>query len=196
MQIGVVICRLMVALVLAIGYTGSALAVDATGRKFDDTAIVAGQQLQLNGMGARVKLFIRLYDAALYLKEKHSVPADVLLEPGAKRVAMIMARDFSSDTFAQAFIDGIKKNSDLNERGRYIAQMLNFGLYFGTVAQLKQGDVLTVDWIPGIGTVISINGKRIGEAIPDEGFYRALLKIWLGNNPVDAGLKSAMLRQG
>jgi hypothetical protein len=30
-------------------------------------------------------------------------------------------------------------------------------------------------------------------AIPGEDFYEALLKIWLGNKPVQADLKDAML---
>jgi hypothetical protein len=34
-----------------------------------------------------------------------------------------------------------------------------------------------------------------GKAIADEGFYRALLRVWLGDKPVDADLKKGLLGQ-
>jgi hypothetical protein len=71
--------------------------------------------------------------------------------------------------------------------------MLTFGHLFGSIPELKKGDTLNTDWIPGFGTVVYLNGKKITEPIPDVLFYNALLKIWLGANPVDSKLKSAML---
>jgi hypothetical protein len=41
-----------------------------------------------------------------------------------------------------------------------------------------------------------VDGAARGEPIPGEDFYAALLKIWLGEKPVDADLKKAMLGQG
>jgi hypothetical protein len=50
-----------------------------------------------------------------------------------------------------------------------------------------------VDWVPGTGTVMTLNGKSVSEPLPDIGFYNALLKIWLGDKPVDTSLKPLLL---
>jgi len=40
-----------------------------------------------------------------------------------------------------------------------------------------------------------LNGDAKGAAIPGEDFYRALLKVWLGERPASAALKRALLGQ-
>jgi len=37
-----------------------------------------------------------------------------------------------------------------------------------------------------------VGGKPAGSPIPGEDFYRALLRIWLGDNPVQEDLKKAL----
>ena len=171
----------------------AASAVEVAGFKFDDSVKVNGQDLKLNGAGIRYKFVVKVYAAGLYIADKKSTTADVIAAPGAKRITLIMLREVGSDTMGQAFIDGIKKNSDLNERAKIVNQMLTFGNLFGSIPELNKGDVVTTDWIPGSGTVVSVNGKKLTDPIPDVAFYNALLKIWLGNSPADSKLKSAML---
>jgi hypothetical protein len=38
-----------------------------------------------------------------------------------------------------------------------------------------------------------VEGKPAGAAIQGEDFYRGLLRIWLGESPVQADLKKALL---
>ena len=56
----------------------------------------------------------------------------------------------------------------------------------------KSGDTILLDYVPGTGTRVLINGESKG-MIPGEEFNRALLRIWLGDQPADAALKKAML---
>jgi hypothetical protein len=56
--------------------------------------------------------------------------------------------------------------------------------------------VITLDYIPESGTRVTLNGEPKGEAIAGDDFYRALLRIWLGENPVDSSLKKALLGGG
>jgi hypothetical protein len=170
-----------------------ASAVEIAGVKLDETASVANQELKLNGAGIRYKFIIKVYVAGLYLPEKKNTLTDILALPGAKRVTLVMLREMDSDTLGQAFMDGLKKNTDVAERSKIINQMITFGHLFATVPEIKKGDVLAVDWIPGVGTQCQLNGKKIGELIPDIAFYNALVKIWLGPNPPDSKLKVAML---
>jgi len=171
----------------------AAAAVDVGGYKFDDTAKVAGKDLKLNGAGMRTKFVIKVYAAGLYLPEKSKAVADILKQEGPRRVTLQMARDVSSEDFGKAFMDGLNDNVDKAEKQRIVAQIGKFGEMFAGVDGLKKGDVLHIDWIPGSGTVCELNGKKLIENVPDVAFYNALLRIWLGDKPVDRSLKPALL---
>ncbi len=61
------------------------------------------------------------------------------------------------------------------------------------IDSLKKGDTLDTDWIPGVGAQSYLNGKKVGEALPDIVFYNSVLRIWLGDKPVDSSLKPKLL---
>jgi hypothetical protein len=168
-------------------------AVDVNGYKFEDTAKVAGKDLKLNGAGMRTKFVVKVYAAGLYLPEKKNTTADVLKQDGPRRVTLQMARDISSEDFGKAFMDGLNENVDRAEKQKIVAQIGKMGELFASVEGLKKGDVLHMDWIPGSGTQAELNGKKLGEPIPDINFYNAILRIWLGDKPVDKSLKPALL---
>lgn len=167
--------------------------VDVNGYKFEDTAKVAGKDLKLNGAGMRTKFVIKVYAAGLYLTEKKNTTAEVLKQDGPRRVTLQMARDISSEDFGKAFMDGLNENIDKAEKQRLVVQIGKMGELFASVDGLKKGDVLHMDWIPGSGTQAELNGKKLGEPIPDIAFYNAILRIWLGDKPVDRSLKPALL---
>lgn len=52
---------------------------------------------------------------------------------------------------------------------------------------------ITLNRQPSTGTRVTVDGKPMGAAIPGEDFYRALLRIWLGERPVQDDLKGALL---
>jgi hypothetical protein len=168
-------------------------AVDIGGYKFDDMDKVAGKDLKLNGAGMRTKFVIKVYAAGLYLPEKKTVVADILKLEGPRRVTLHMARDISSEDFGKAFMDGINDNVDRAEKAKIVSQIGKFGEMFAMVDGLKKNDVLHIDWIPGTGTVCELNGKKLGDTVPDVAFYNAILRIWLGDKPVDSSLKPALL---
>lgn len=167
--------------------------VDVNGYKFDDTVKVAGKDLKLNGAGMRTKLIIKVYAAGLYLPEKKTSVPEILKQEGPRRVTLQMARDISSDDFGKAFMDGLNENMDKAEKQKIVAQIGKMGELFASVDGLKKGDVLHLDWIPGTGTQCELNGKKLGDPIPDVNFYNAILRIWLGDKPVDRSLKPALL---
>jgi hypothetical protein len=167
--------------------------VDVNGYKFEDTAKVAGKDLKLNGAGMRTKLIIKVYAAGLYLPEKKTTTADILKQEGPRRVTLQFARDISSEDFGKAFMDGLNDNLDKGEKQKIVAQIGKMGELFASVDAIKKGDVLHLDWIPGSGTQAEVNGKKLGEPIPDVNFYNAILRIWLGDKPVDKSLKPALL---
>jgi hypothetical protein len=104
-----------------------------------------------------------------------------------------MLRDITSDELGQAFMQGLKRSSDQADRTRLLSQTMQFGAMFETVPGLKKGDILTVDWLPEEGTLCKLNGKQVGDTVPDLAFYNALLKIWIGAHPADTVLRAHLL---
>lgn len=178
---------------LACTFSQGVVAAEAGGVKFEETAKVAGKELKLNGVGVRTKFIIKVYAAGLYLPEKKTSAAEVLKLEGPRRVTLVMLREVSSDSFGKAFMDGLNDNVDNAEKMKLVPQISKFGEMFAMLEALKKGDVLHLDWIPGSGTQCELNGKKIGEVVPDLAFYNAVLRIWLGDKPVDRSLKPALL---
>lgn len=187
------IVKQLAGLVLALGIGMQASATEVAGVKLDDTIQVAGTDLKLNGAGIRYKAIFKVYVAGLYLKDKKTTVPEVLASAGPRRVTIVMMRDLSNEEFGRGFMSGIQQNTDKAEKSKMTSQFIRFGELFASVPELKKGDVMTNDWIPGVGTVVALNGKKMGDPYPDIAFYNALLRIWLGEYPVDRGLKRAML---
>lgn len=186
--------RRLAALCLCGALLQPALAVEVGGIKLDETVQLANHELKLNGAGVRYKIVFQVYTIALYLPEKKSQLADVLALPGPRRLEIIMLRDISSEDLGHAFTQGLDHSSDQADRTRLLNQTMQFGAMFGMVPGLKKGDVLTVDWLPEEGgTLCRLNGKQLGEAVPDLAFYNALLKIWIGAHPADTTLRAHLL---
>ena len=74
-----------------------------------------------------------------------------------------------------------------------VGQTSKFGEMFADMGNVKKGDVITLDWVPGKGTVTSVNGKQIGEVLPDIAFNQSVMRIWLGEHPPQANIKPALL---
>ena len=182
------------AVLLASAFAQPALAaVDVAGVKFAETANVGGQELKLNGAGVRTKVVFKVYALGFYLQEQKSTVQDVLNAAGPRRIQIVSMRDLTSDDFGAAFMAGLNANTTADERTKYLPQTKVFGEMFGAIPGLKKGDVLIVDWLPGVGTQCMLNGKKIGEVVPELGFYNAIMKIWIGDKPVDSSLKPKLL---
>ncbi|MES2037765.1 MAG: chalcone isomerase family protein [Pseudomonadota bacterium] len=182
-------------LALAMCMSVQASATEVAGVKFDESVQVGGTELKLNGAGIRYKAIFKVYAAGLYLKEKKTTVPEVLASAGPRRVTIVMLRDLSNEEFGRGFMTGIQQNTEKAEKSKMTSQFIRFGELFASVPELKKGDVMTNDWIPGVGTVVALNGKKMGDPYPDLGFYNALLRIWLGESPVDRSLKKAMLAE-
>jgi len=170
-----------------------AFAAEVAGVKFADTVTVAGHELKLNGAGVRTKLVFKVYALGFYLQDKKSTVADVLAAPGPRRIRIVAMRDLSSDDFGMAFMKGLNDNVSAEERTKLLPQTKAFGEIFAQFPGLKKGDELLVDWTPGAGSQSFLNGKKVGETLPDQAFFNAIMRIWIGNKPVDSSLKPKLL---
>lgn len=171
---------------------GSAFAAEVEGVRLDDKVQVGGADLALNGAGVRTRVFFKVYVGALYLPKKAATTDAVLGEAGAKRISMHMLRDLDAEQLLSAFNDGLKKNHKPDELAKLEPQVKQLDSIFAAVKAVKKGDVVLLDYLPGAGTRVTVRGEDKG-TIAGDAFNRALLRIWLGEQPADASLKKAML---
>lgn len=168
--------------------------VEVAGVKYPAVVEVAGQKLPLNGAGIRYKAIFKVYTAGLYLNAKATTPDAILANTGPKRMHIQMLRDIDGEELGKLFTKGMEQNTSREEFGRSINGVLRMSEIFVQKKKLKSGESFGVDFIPGTGTVIFVNGAVVpGEPIKEPEFFNALLKIWIGKSPADNGLKSALL---
>ncbi len=176
------------------GGTAWAQAVEVANVKYEPTLDLAGQKLQLNGAGIRYKFVVKVYTAGLYLTTKAGTTQEVLAAPGPKRIHITMLRDIDGNELGKLFTKGMEANAPRDEFVKSINGVLKLSEVFASRKQLNSGDSFSVDYVPGVGSTLLLNGKTVmGEPIKEPEFFSALLRIWLGDKPADDALKDALL---
>lgn len=183
-------------IVLAAGLcaaTASWAATELAGVRIEDTATVAGTKLQLNGAGIRYKGPFKVYVGDLYTTQKVKSLDELVAAPGPKRLTMTFLREIEAASFGKLLTRGVEDNISKNEMSKLVPGMIRMGDIFTLNKSLIPGDVITLDWIPGTGMVVTAKGKVQGEPFKEPEFYRAIMSIWFGPVPADWKLKDAML---
>lgn len=180
-------------LIAALAATPAFAAIDVAGVKFEDTAKLGDQTLVLNGAGLRTKVIVKVYAAGLYLPRKDATATGVLSQPGPKSVHAVMLRDLSGEDFADAMIKGFKANNSAADVAKFQSRLDELRALMLQVGSAKKGSKLELNYIPGTGTRVLFNGEQKGRDIAGEDFYQAVLRIWLGSDPVDDSLKDGLL---
>ena len=172
----------------------SALAqVTVSGVKFDETFDVRGSKVQLNGAGVRYKAIFKVYAAGLYLPKKADTPDAALSMPGAKRISITTLREIDSSELGKLFSRGIEDNMEKAAFSKLIPGVMRMSQIFSQYKKLDAGENFAIDWVPGVGTIITVKGVQQGEPFKEPEFFNALLRIWLGPSPADWKLKDALL---
>jgi Chalcone isomerase-like len=156
---------------------------------------VDGQELQLNGFGLRTRaLFFKVYVGSLYLGEKSTSAAAALAAKGAKRIQLSMVRDADAEQFVEAIEAGLRANHSEAQLAQVKPQTDALMAMIRSIGTSQKGATIVLDYAPSSnGTTLFVDGKPAGPSMPGEEFFRTLMRIWLGENPVQADLKEALL---
>jgi hypothetical protein len=180
---------LAVAVVVATVSSSSVRAFDVAGVNVAEKATVGGQSLVLNGAGLRTKVVFKVYIASLYTPAKATTTAAVL--GGARRVELRMMRSLTADTLVEALDEGLKANSSDAELTAAKAGLDALRTQMKALGELKEGTTIDLDFVSGTTTIL-LNGAKRGEVAGDA-VNVALMKVWLGNKPVQDDLKEHLL---
>jgi hypothetical protein len=153
--------------------TNPVSAAEVAGVKIDDQTRVGNAELALTGAGLRKRLFFQVYAIGLYVRDHK---ADPISQPGPKRVQIHMLRDVGAEQFTEALEPKVRE----------------FAAIMAEVKEAKKGMAIALDWT-GSETRLLINGSPTGQPIAGEELYRALLRVWLGDKPVQDDLKKSLL---
>jgi hypothetical protein len=166
-----------------------ASAGELAGVELPDQVTVDGKALELNGMGVRKKLVIKVYVAGLYLESRSQDPAAIVGSDSIKRVVMHFTTDKATKKrMDEAWREGFEANSPDNYAG--LADRVS--TFMGFFGDMKDGDQIVLTVTPGSGTKVELNGETKGTIAGDD-FGEALLRVWLGEHPPSDDLKTGLL---
>ncbi len=173
--------------------TDMAVAATLEGQRFDDRVTLGDSELKLNGLGLRAIAFIKAYVVGLYLQERAGTEQAVLDSQGTKRIEIRMLYRASAADFNRALIRGIQKNSTAEEMARLQDRSQRMEAVINAIGTVREGDRITLDFDPARGMVLGLNGQARGEPIDGADFYAAVLRIFIGQHPVDDRVKRGLL---
>ena len=176
---------------LMLGAQGATVSVQ--GVKLEDTIEMQGSRLQLNGAGTRFKAIFKVYVAGLYLCKKATTPDEVVNQPGPKRLALTMLRTIDSKELGKLLTRGMEDNLDKAAMSKLVPGLIRMGEMFAAQKPLVAGDQFMIEWVPNVGSVITVKGVVHGEPFKEAEFFKALMMIWLSPVPADNLLKDALL---
>lgn len=178
--------------VVAACLVGPAHSAEVEGVEVADSVDLAGTRLQLNGAGMRTVYIVKAYVAALYVARPATQPQALYAQSGPRRLSITMLADLSSDWITERFVAAMRANhrdEELARLGPRIDRLVDTIL---TLGQTRKGERIDIDAIGG-GTRVSVDGHTLGPSVPGEDLFDALLRIFIGEEPLDADLKRSLL---
>ena len=157
---------------------------------FPDQTVVDGSPLALNGLGLRQATVLRVnvYVAALYVTKPSADPGAILAAPPPKQLILHFVREVGRPDLNKAWDEGFEANA----KGQVAALKDRIEKLKTLMSDMKSGEQLSFTHKPGKGVAVDVGGAPKG-MIEGDDFANALLSIWLGPNPPNAGLKAGLL---
>ncbi len=166
-----------------------AAAGELAGITLDDSVTDRGASLQLVGMGLRAKLGIKAYVLGLYMERPTTDAAEVVSSRQVKRADMAVMLPLSGEIIGKFVVAGFRKTCSDTE---YSALEDRLDTLLALFPSVRKGDVISMTWKPGEGTVISGKDGDYGTVDGDD-FAEAMFAVWFGENAVDDRLKAGVL---
>lgn len=185
-------------LLAALSGAGLSVACAATleGQQFDDTTVLSERTLRLNGLGLRGVAWVKAFVAGLYLPAPTRDSVQVLTMPGPKRLRLKIMLDAPSHELTKSLTSRIARNESEAAQTQMADRLSRLAAHLDSMGDLRVGDTVDIDFVPEQGTVLRLNEHLVGTSVAGEDLYRSVLKIFVGDKPVDKRLKEGLLGGG
>lgn len=144
-------------------------------------------RLPLRGVGVKTLFMMRVFVAGLYMDPQ--VSSKEVLNDVPKHLEVKFYTSFKAKDFTKYTIDKMKTNLSKKEFDAVKNRFERMGQYFPNI---KSGDVFSLTYQPGRGTVFTLNQIQRG-VIEGEDFAKAIYSTWFGPKPIDNILKKQVL---
>jgi hypothetical protein len=163
-------------------------ATELQGVHFADQYRSGDVTMRLSCVGLlRYKLFIKAYVAALYLGD--GAAAQDVLGDVPKRLELSYFWSISGSDFGKAGDKILAQNVDTQTLAALRPRLDQIDAWYRDV---RPGDRYALTYIPGIGTELALNDRRLG-VVAGADFAAAYFRIWLGDHPIDTRLRDQLL---
>jgi len=174
-------------------FSAHAQSYEIEGIRIEGQTKVANTELKLNGTGIFRKGLFKVYVASLYLSDKKDNFEDIVALSAPKQIRLVTMRVSTAEHFATMLNDGLQRNLTRAEKAQLENSIQQFAALLASLPELNKGDIITIESLPKLGLILTVNGKRVAGEVADPTFFNAVLKIWLGEQPAYAPLKNQLL---
>lgn len=166
------------------------------GQRFEGSVKLADRALRLNGLGLRGVAWVKAFVAGLYLSAPTKDAGQAVAMAGPKRMRLKIMLNAPSHELTKSLTGRIEDHEPQAVREQLGERLGTLASLIDSIGDLQPGDTVDLDFLPGKGTHLRLNDKLIGQAVPGDDLYRAVLQIFVGEHPVDKRLKQGLLRGG
>jgi len=149
-------------------------------------------ELKLNGASMRILYgVVDTYIGKLYVENPVTDAAALIEADEFKRmVFQVSLKRVSGRRMATALYEALQLNTTRDEADQLESRILQVVEMFDT--RFKKGEIGYIEWVPGLGSRIVVRGEEKG-IIPGKDLNDAILRIWIGDNPVGNTFKRQVL---
>lgn len=137
-----------------------------SGVNVSETVTLGDATLVLNGAGMRAVAMFRAYVVGLYLPSKGQDANAVIRMSGPKRLHLVLMRDLDGADLGKGFERGVKDNLTPAEATSLSSRLSLFDRSVKSLGEVPKGTVILLDYLPGQGTRVQVNGQIVGPDIP------------------------------
>lgn len=171
----------------------SAAAPKAPGVGLPERIVVDSTELVLNGAGVLAEASLDRYVVGLYLTHAQPRLDAVLADKGRKRIVVSVLRSTAAARLIETLSEAVGANHSESELESIKAPLDELYALLGKLGMARAGATLAIDYVPGAGTQVVLPGGASSGIIRGSDLYAALLRAWMGIDPVDRRLRAALL---
>lgn len=150
--------------------------------------------LVVNGTGIRRDAAADLYAATLYVEQKTSDPAQVVLNRGQAKFRIVLLKDARASQLTQLLTQGLVANASDDELITLVSEIFEVSMLLNEQGSLAAGDSIEVASHPANGITVTLHtAKPSTQSFANPLFFKVMMGVWLGKQPADPGLKRALL---
>lgn len=161
------------------------------GIDFPEVLAAESENLKLQGVAVRKKLFVDVYAAGFYSSDSISSAQDALDSKAPKEMRMVFIyNNIKPGKFVSGWKESIAKN---NSKSQIRANAKNLDKFYKLFNQpLSSSDEIVIRKTSTGATEVSMN-KNLVLTVEDKSFYNMLLSTWMGERPPSTGFQKSLL---